>query len=365
MKKLLLSAFILSSALFLFGQSQEDINAARRDIFVILDVSRSMEEQDKFTNVQDYLDRELINGVVKTGDTFTLVTFGDSAGEIFSRRIASDADKTALVSDIRRVKPDNGFTDIGIAMEKLAEILDRNEEAGTRRIILFITDGMNAPPWGSKYRGVDLSIDENFKSLGEKISRGSWFFYIIGIGGNTDAQEIASAVPNSVLQTTGSDMQGIELGSQIGSLEEEERARIEAERIRMEEEERARRMEKLILPAIAGGIIVLILLILLILLFRRVFRIKELIITDEQETLIKRLPAFGGVLLNSPAAILPGIGSENSQIFRLQRSFLGLKVKILDPRAIADNSPYKKNGTHSLRGVIKLANGRVIRVTLR
>ncbi|MDR2073076.1 MAG: VWA domain-containing protein [Spirochaetaceae bacterium] len=359
MKKLLLSALMLSTALFLFGQTQEDKNAPKRDIFVILDISGSMAEEDKFANVQNYLDREFINGLVQNGDTFTLVTFGDTAEAAFSRSITSDADKAALISDIRSIEPDNMHTDIGMAMERLADILDRREEEGVRRVILFITDGKNAPPPESKYRGVDLAMDENFKSLGEKISRGSWFFYIISIGGFTDAEKISGAVPGSILQTTETDLQGVDVSSRINSLEAEERARIEAEEL-------ARQRGKLSLPVLAGGGgILLLLLLLLILLFRQIFKTKELIITDEQETLIKRLAVFGGILLNSPSAILPGIGNENNQILYLQRGLFGCKVKTLDARAIADTSPYKKAGTRNLREVIKLANGRVIRITVR
>ncbi|MDR2314023.1 MAG: VWA domain-containing protein [Spirochaetaceae bacterium] len=359
MKKLLASIFILSTALFLFGQTPEDRNASRRDIFVILDVSGSMAEEDKFTHVQNYLDNEFINGLVQNGDTFTLVTFGDNAEEAFSRSINSDADKAALISDIRNIEPDNMHTDIGMAMEKLADILDRNEEEGVRRVILFITDGKNAPPRESKYRGVDLAVDENFKSLGEKISRGSWFFYIISIGGLTDAEKISAAVPNSILQTTDADLQGLDVSSQIHTMEEEERARIEAEEL-------ARQQGKLSLPVLAGGgAVLLLLLLLLILLLRQIFRIKEIIITDEQETIIKRIAVFGGILLNSPAAILPGIGNENNQILHLRRSLFGCKIKTLDSRAIADTSPYKKSGTRNLKEVIKLANGRVIRITVR
>jgi hypothetical protein len=375
MKKLFVPAFILLFVLSGFSQTQVDRDAPKRDVFVILDVSGSMEEQSRFTNVQDYLDREVVSGLLKNGDNFTLVTFGDSANEQFTRTVNSDSDKSALMSDLRKIEPDNNFTDIGMAMEKLAEILEKREESGVRRVILFITDGLNAPPPGSKYRGSDLAVDERFKELGEKISRGSWFLYVIGIGGLTDAQNIANALPGSVLQSTDSNLGGVDINAQVNQLEEEERALAEAEEARrIEEEQNAgfmgflRRLAAsfgVSLPVLIGGFLIfLLLLLLIIILLVQIFKTREVVITDEQETIIRRLAPFGGISLNSPSAILPGIGNENNQAFRLKRSLLGLKVQTLDSQAIADNSPYKK-GTRNLKGVINLANGRLVRITVR
>jgi hypothetical protein len=70
-------------------------------------------------------------------------------------------------------------------------------------------------------------------------------------------------------------------------------------------------------------------------------------------------------MVNSAAAVLPGLGNENNQAMRIQRGAFGLKVNILDPQVIAENSPYKKRGIHPLKGVIGLANKRLIRVTVR
>ena len=61
------------------AQTQADRDAARRDLCVILDVSGSMNEERKFVNVQDYLEEEVIDGLLRTGDSFTLITFGNAA----------------------------------------------------------------------------------------------------------------------------------------------------------------------------------------------------------------------------------------------------------------------------------------------
>jgi len=376
---------------FLFAQTQADLNAERREIFVILDVSGSMNQQNKFTNVQDYLEHEVVDILLKDGDDFTLVTFGEGAKEQFSRTITSNSGRASLKTELRSLLADDDYTDIGTAMERLAEIIERPEKANTRRVILFITDGLNAPPPGSKYYGLDMSLDERFKSLGERISRGSWFFYVIGIGGETSAQDIANLVPGSEVKTTDSNLDGVDLSSRVSQHEVEEQARAEAER-RLQEERRLeeRRLEEerrldaernagfmgalrsfsanLGVPLaalVAGLLLLLLLLILLVVFLRRAFKTKELVISDEKETFTKKIPPFGRIVLNSAALILPGLGSENDRVFRIQRGLFGFKVFILDTKAFPEKSPYQKGGAHPLRGVIGMANGSQVKIRVR
>ncbi|MDR2142874.1 MAG: VWA domain-containing protein [Treponema sp.] len=380
MKKFLVSVFFLAPLFLLFSQTQADRDAPKRDVFVILDVSGSMINQNKFSSVQEYLSGEVIDGLLKNGDTFSLITFGDYAVEQFSRSANSDADKQSIKADLAKIEPNHNYTDIGMAMEKLAEVLEKREQSGVRRIILFITDGLNAPPPGSPYSGRDLAVDERFRSLGEKISRGGWFLYVVGIGGQTDAQAIADAVPGSVLQTTGSDLEGLDVDSYADQVEEKARAKEEAEAsekaARKAGEKRNSGIEGFFRRAAAGlgvsfrlllgilGLVVLLVIVAVVLL-RRIFRTIEIVITDEKETLIKKLSPFGGIMVNSVAALLPALGNENNQVMRIQRGAFNLKVNILDPQAIAKDSAYQKRGIHPLKGVISLANGKLIRVTIR
>ncbi|MDR2768438.1 MAG: VWA domain-containing protein [Treponema sp.] len=367
--------FSLAGALWAQTGIEEPNDVPKRDVFVILDVSGSMEDENKFPNVQAYLEKEVINGLLKTGDDFTLITFGDSAQTRFSRTIASDADKASLRAEVYRLEPDNNFTDIGMAMETLAEVLEKREESGVRRIILFVTDGLNMPPPWSKYLGVNLSLDERFRELGKKISQTGWFLYVIGIGGETDAQAIANAVPGAIYHTTDSNLSGVDVNAFVDELDAEEQAAAEAEEARRLEAERmagilgffrklAGALGISLTALFACFLVLLFIIILLLIMIASIFKTREFVITDEQETLIKRLPPFAGITINSVAGVLPAIGDENNHIFRIQRSALGVKIKTLESGAIADNSPYKK-GTRPLRGVITLANGRIIRITRR
>jgi len=360
----------------LFAQA----DASNRSILVILDVSGSMNDQNRFTNVQDYLDTQIIDKFIEYGDVFTLVTFGEKVEERFTRTITSNSGKESLKSELRSIKPDENYTDIGMAMEKLAEILEKQEIIKTRQVVLFITDGLNAPPPGSKYRGLNLSADENLKSLGEKISRGSWFLYIIGIGGETAAQDVVKLIPGAEVQTTGSDFSDVDVTSRIAQLEEEERLKKEAEERAKQELElepettHANSFQRLVkalgLRIFASGILLvfisaLVPLILVIVILLRVFKTRELVIADDKESVTKRLPVMGRILLNSPSFILSGIGNENDRVFRIERGLFGFRIQTLNSQAMAENSPFRRAGTHRFKGgVISLTNGRMVRITI-
>ncbi|MDR1900475.1 MAG: VWA domain-containing protein [Treponema sp.] len=380
----LMLAFFLSSPAS--AQNQADPAAAKRDICVILDVSGSMKEERKFAGVQEYLEREIVGDLMKPGDSFTLITFGDSAAELFSRSIASEADKAALLGDLRKVEADNDYTDIGAALEALDGVLEGRQapgHAGTRQLILFITDGKNTPPRDSPYYGKDLAVDDRFKSVGEKIARGGWFLYIIGIGGETDVRKIADAVEGSVYQNTDPALSDLELDAYVEKVEEDARAREAAAAAEIipaadAADGRAARgsgaaalLDKLSaftglsaagVLGIAAGIIVL-LLAALFLLFRA-FRSVEITLDDGKVSLSRKLGPFGGVVLNSPGFALPGVGGEDRRILRVERGFAGLKIRVLDGGDMAEKSPYKKTGLYAYGGAaIELRNGKKIQIT--
>jgi len=375
--------FIAGSSLFAQANAAPEGSSSKRNIFVILDVSGSMTEQNRFSNVQDYLETEVIDGLLRNGDDFTLVTFGEEVIERFTRTIHSGSDKESLKQELRRLNPDENYTEIGMAMEKLAEVLERREKSGIRQVVLFITDGLNIPAPGSKYHGVDLSVDEGFRSLGEKISRGSWFLYVIGIGGETAAGEVASLIPGSELQTTDSGLTDVDVATRIVQLEEkEEQQRQETELAKQDAERLAaesasmgvfRHLKNTLgLPVFASGLFLVLLtaiipLILLIVILARLLKNKELVITDGKESVVKKIPVMGRIMLNSPAFVLSGIGNENNRAFCIERGLFGFKLQTLDSQAMADGSPFRKTGMHPFKGggSVGLANGNMIRITVR
>ncbi|MDR2185129.1 MAG: VWA domain-containing protein [Treponema sp.] len=394
MKRYRLLPAMLVLILFPGPAPAQSRDAAGRDLCVILDVSGSMNEERKFINVQDYLEAEINGGLLRPGDRFTLITFGDSAEERFSRPLGSEADRAALLEDLRKLEAGDGYTDIGMALEKLAELLERRREPGVRQLILFITDGKNTPPPHSPYAGKDLALDERFRSIGEKISRSGWFLYVIGIGAGTDAEKIAQAVEGSAYQETGAELSGLRLDAYAERVDEaaaalaEDAAAAGAGGAALPGKDaaageaggrasaegagpavsallnRAAAALRIPAPVLAGaaGLALLLSAALLILLVRALFPL-TLTLSDGRDTLERKLAPFGGITLNSAAAALGGIGAAGAGLFRIERGLLGLKLRVLDGGGFSDKSPYGKAGAYPLKQrELYLKNGRKITV---
>jgi hypothetical protein len=374
----------------LLAQTKDAPEQGKRDVFVIFDVSGSMNIENRFNNVKDYLEKDVIGSVLRNGDTLTLIEFGDKPREVLSRTLGSDSDRRSLIETIRSLKADDNFTDIGTAMEMLFDVLSKKSDSSARQLVLFITDGKNTPPRTSPYYGKDLAVDERFRDIGQKISKGGWFLYVIGIGGETDAKKIAEAVDSSVFLETDANMSGTKVEEYVKKVDEaakvrEEAAKAEAAKAAaLAEAERLAReggiggflrrfAASLGIPAAALTVVLAAFALLLILGFAflvyRALRPIRVVISDnvmgKADTLERSLAPGAGVLLNSVENVLPGIGGADRAVFRVERGFLGLRVRIEDEEAIAEKSPYRKTGLHPLtKNVIELANGNRVRIAI-
>jgi Mg-chelatase subunit ChlD len=362
--------FFAVFALYLFAglfsvsaQTAADRNAAKRDIYVMLDVSGSMNTESKFDNVISYIETEVLDGLLKIGDNLTLISFGNTASEVFSRLVSAEADREELRRNFRGLEADDDYTDIGTALETLAGILEQRNVSGVRRLILFITDGKNTPPPESPYFGRDLSLDERFRSAGEKIARSGWFLYVIGIGGEADVKTIAGAVDGSVYTTTGSDLDGLEVDSYIEKVDEQTQSWEDAQNARREEAAsrisgidaldrllgNLASLTGLSAPAAALALLALLLLVLLLLfLLFRSFRGVEIIASDSRETIKKKISPFAVLTLNSPGMALPALGPEDRGVIRIERRLGAVKIRVLDETAFAGESPLRKAGSIKL-----------------
>jgi hypothetical protein len=330
-----------------------------------------------------------------------LITFGNIARERIARTISSGIDKAELRASLQSLEADNHFTDIGNALETLSAILEERKTPGVRQVILFITDGRNTPPRESPYYKKDLSVDDKFRTIGEQISKGGLFLYVIGIGGETDAKMVADAVPGSVYAQADEKLSNVTVQSLADKADSEAQAQEDARRSRQAEEEKAAGLaaqeadgrtntqEKESEPVfssffknLAGltgispdalvfifpGILLLVILLFVVILLRAL-RAVDIVISDNIDGMPNRversLGPMKGILLNSVDGSLPGIGGQDKGVFRVERGVFGLKVRIIDEDAIASNSPYRKAGVHKLQGtIIELVNGNKIRVAV-
>ncbi len=360
----------------LFAQSEPN------DVYIILDISGSMNADNKFSNVKEYLKRDVFDSYLHTGDSVTLIEFGNTAKESFSVQILSQADVQSAFSRINALQADNDYTDIGLAMEKLYEVMSARDQVHRRQTILFITDGKHAPPKGSPYFGKDLGIDERFKEIGRKISQEGWFLYVVGIGADTDAQKIADAVDNSVFQTTDEKLSNVDLQDYSNRVAEMEKARGNGNNGADGNQSSRKGLAGFIqrisislgIPAAAAGIIIYVLLgliiiaviILLIFIFRPITVQVNYTFKDKTESTEAKLGPGGTLAINSGDHHLPGFGAQDKKVFEIHRGLFSRTITITDDTPFGDSPPYKKDTSSKItRTMFKLATGATVQIRFK
>lgn len=191
---------VLMLVLWLQSPAVEGTEAAKaKDIAIVLDVSGSMEENWIIDDVRTWLLKELVQKRLATGDRFTLIAFGSSVREVFSMDVQHQRDIKEIAKKIAALRTKDHFTDIGAGLEGLDRHMAATQSGDRSSLAVFITDGKNAPPDYSSWYGKDLSIDEHFKDIGQRIAQKGWLLFVIGLLDDTDAKVVAQALPGSTL----------------------------------------------------------------------------------------------------------------------------------------------------------------------
>ncbi len=343
-----------------------EIFSEDRKVVLVLDVSGSMNEEKKFQAVQSYIEQDLFPNLLKPNDQFTLILFGNNPRQAFSEKITDDSSRKQILERVRKLKADDNYTDIGMALEYLFDLLSGMKGQGEVKVI-FITDGKNTPPRTSPYYGKDLSVDARFREIGKKISQEGWYIYVIGIGKETDAKHIVSAVEGSVLRETDTKLQNVKVEEYLDQTEKARMAK-ESERKRTEQEKYERSLTGVpawihqwalslgVSPNVLYGVLIVLILIILIgigsLLWRKVRPIK-ILVWDSQlsKTNAVRLSLGVGssVTFNMPPYWLPVLGGEDHPALKIGRNLKGLWIMILDDTLVSDDSPYRDREKHRLK----------------
>lgn len=352
-----------------------EILAENRKVVLVLDVSGSMNEGNKFQAVQSYIEKDLFPNLLQPQDQFTLILFGNNPRVAFTERITDENSRRELLERIRNIKADDDYTDIGMALEYLFDQLSRMKGEGDVKVI-FITDGKNTPPRKSPYYGKDLSVDARFREIGKKISQEGWFIYVIGIGKETDAKHIATAVEGSVLKETDAALKDVRVEEYVKRTEEVRKAREDAGRKTGREEPASSTIGAYawiqrwsfalgIPPLVFYGVFLLILVGALVwigYLLWKVFRPMKILVWDSQ---LGRNDAFritltlgSSVTFNTPSHYLPVLGGEEHQAIQIGRTLTGLWIRILDDTLLSGSSPYRDKGKHPFRKrTLELSSG--------
>ena len=394
----------LLNALTVFAQPKPN------ELYIILDISGSMNTNSKFRNVKEYLEQDVIGNNMNPGDSITLIEFGDTAKEAFTIPIRSAEDTRTAIDRINALDADNNYTDIGVAMEKFYEVMESKDHGGKNQTILFITDGKHAPPRTSPYFGKDLGIDERFKEIGQKISREGWFMYVVGIGADTDAKKIADAVENSVFRSTDDSLSDVDLGEYTSRKAEAEKEREDGAAAALAGntgggnssggssstgnssdnrgssgsggEQPGKGFAGFVrsislalgIPEGTAAVIVCLVLALLIIavivLLVRIFRPMTVQLDyrfkDKIESAEAKIGPGGTIKINTANNHLAILSDQGEKIFEIHRGLFSKKIRIIDDTPFGDNLPYPKDTLSKLtQSTLKMADGSVIDIKFK
>ena len=178
-----------------------DTRTQNIDIMVALDKSLSME--NKIGAVKSWVNSYLIDQIVIPGDFIDIVAFYGKAEVIVSQTIKTDADKAAVKKIISGIRGNGRFTDIGNALDVLKAQIATKENDGRDKYVLLLTDGIQEAPPTSKYYSPDGKFNHEFLANTKTIQQKGWKVMILGIGTETAAKDLATALSSSYTQITG------------------------------------------------------------------------------------------------------------------------------------------------------------------
>jgi len=182
MKRILFSFFLM---LFVSASS---FAADSADIIVVLDQSGSI--TGNLPVIKEYVKQSIFKKVAKEGDTVYLFAFDGKFHVITSLKgNATDAEiDAALVT----INPVGWFTDLTNAVESMRVFVQQNCDPKKKKVVFFLTDGINDPPSFSPYKE---GLQHRFFTESKKeVNAGGWKVFVTGIGEKTDAANVANLV---------------------------------------------------------------------------------------------------------------------------------------------------------------------------
>lgn len=200
------TVFILISLLLLsLLNSSERITPL--DIYILLDKSLSMEESGAFDDVKQWMTSSFIDDSLIPGDTVYLYFFYGNTQKAYAKTLANKDDFLELKNLITQSSADGAFTDIGLALDTIKNIITTN--SGTNQTAAFvITDLIQEASYGSKYAGTYYDFARKYMTEDRIIphtiqdSKASWYEITVQTGNLKSIENRAQKIYNTIKNTT-------------------------------------------------------------------------------------------------------------------------------------------------------------------
>jgi hypothetical protein len=159
------------------AQGAGDGEADAADVVVLLDVSQSA--LPYFQDVTDFVVGSVVKDYLRRGDTFHLLSFGESTQTEIAQRMVGEEDVKSVLGRLYLLYPIARYSDIVSALNYLYQYLADLPES-RRKVVVVITDGVHNPPPGSPTFGMEPEkVQAAIESAAARFRANGWPVRII------------------------------------------------------------------------------------------------------------------------------------------------------------------------------------------
>ena len=158
-------------------QNSASGNTDATDVVVLLDVSQSA--LPYFQDVTDYVVSSVVEDYLRFGDTFHLLSFGETAQSEIAQRMSSETDVKSVLGKLYLLYPLARYSDLVGALNYLYQYLADLPES-RRKVVVVITDGVHNPPPSSPTFGMaSAKVQVEIEAAATRIRANGWPVNII------------------------------------------------------------------------------------------------------------------------------------------------------------------------------------------
>jgi hypothetical protein len=149
------------------------------DVILLLDKSLSMAPY--FSEAKEYAAGQVIGSILVPGDRLIVEAVYGKVDRLVKMDITSEADKAKAIREIRAVKANGRFTDLGNALDAAKKDLDELGKPERPKYVLMISDERQEAPAGSPYQAKDYKLNHPSLEYVKKIDLGKFRAIIVGL----------------------------------------------------------------------------------------------------------------------------------------------------------------------------------------
>jgi hypothetical protein len=147
------------------------------DVAVLLDLSQSV--LPYFQDVTDYVVSSVVRDYLRSGDSFHLLSFGETAQVEIAQRMSSEEDVKSVLGRLYLLYPLARYTDFAGALGYLYQYL-ADLPSSRPKVVVIITDGIHNPPAASPTYGLpDDKVAADIEATAARIRANGWPVHII------------------------------------------------------------------------------------------------------------------------------------------------------------------------------------------